>query len=513
MDNKVRFINLRPFVCAFVSVILGILSGTSLVRFGAGAAITIITTAILTFTVVYFLTRKYCDDYAKITVVLCLFAYLIFSVITIIAAAKSYNAAKDGYYTLDGEVESVGYSYDYYDDVKVYGVTVKGDAGGKKITARIKIETDKEVIIGTKIKITARFLKQTGTLDKNALDYFKSGTTHTAEDVKSVKVYDYGEKGHDFFYTVRHIIFTTLKGAMPKSYGTAYALITGESGHVKTEHKDAFVNAGVIHLLAVSGLHVGFLSELIFTALKLMRIKRQNGAYICVLITFLYVAVTGFTPSATRAFIITAVVQIGSSFGYKADRLSALGLSGIIILTLNFRDLFSVGFILSFTVYAGLILLTKPIENSLCRILPEKAAKFFAPYLAAYFSSLPVLIYVFKTTLFISPLLNILVIPVAGIVFSYLFCALLLCMPFKWLYFILKPLDFLFEKLGDTMGSAYIAPFIIGADKSLFSLAAFYLAAFIITDKLNIPDKKRGPIALTFVSIGAVLLLLANLVR
>ena len=147
MDNKVRFINLRPFVCAFVSVILGILSGTSLVRFGAGAAITIITTAILTFTVVYFLTRKYCGDYAKITVVLCLFAYLIFSVITIIAAAKSYNAAKDGYYTLDGEVDSVGYSYDYYDDVKVYGVTVKGDAGGKKITARIKIETDKEVII------------------------------------------------------------------------------------------------------------------------------------------------------------------------------------------------------------------------------------------------------------------------------------------------------------------------------------------------------------------------------
>ena len=244
-----------------------------------------------------------------------------------------------------------------------------------------------------------------------------------------------------------------------------------------------------------------------------MRIKRQNGAFICVLITFLYVAVTGFTPSATRAFIITAVVQIGSSFGYKADRLSALGFSGIIILTLNFRDLFSVGFILSFTVYAGLILLTKPIENSLCRILPEKAAKFFAPYLAAYFSSLPVLIYVFKTTLFISPLLNILVIPVAGIVFSYLFCALLLCMPFKWLYFILKPLDFLLTKFGDTMGSAYIAPFIIGADKSLFSLAAFYMAAFVITDKLNIPDKKRGSIALTFVAIGAVLLLLANLGR
>lgn len=157
--------------------------------------------------------------------------------------------------------------------------------------------------------------------------------------------------------------------------------------------------------------------------------------------------------------------------------------------------------------------MTKPIENSLVKILPEKAAKFFAPYLAAYFSSLPVLIYVFKTTLFISPLLNILVIPVAGIVFSYLFCALLLCMPFKRLYFILKPLDFLLTKFGDTMGSAYIAPFIIGADKSLFSLAAFYLAAFIITDKLNIPDKKRGPIALTFVAIGAVLLLLANLGR
>lgn len=510
MDSKVRFINLRPFLCAFVSVILGILSGTSLVRFGAGAAVTIITVASVTFAVVYFFAYKRCGEYIKITVALCFIAYLAFSCITVFAAAKSYNAVKDGYYTLNGEVDSVGYCYDYYDKVKIYGVTVKGEADGEKMTATLKIATDKEVIIGTRVKITARFIKQTGNFDKNALYYFKSGITHTAEDVKEIKVYDYGEFGNDFFYAARHKIFTTLKGAMPDSYGTAYALITGESGHVKSERKEAFINAGVIHLFAVSGLHVGFLGGLLFKILGLFRVKRQYGAFICVIVTFLYVAITGFTPSATRAFIITAAVQIGSSFGYKTDRLSALGLSGIIILLLNFRDLFGVGFILSFTVYAGILLLTKPIESYLNKILPEKAAKFFAPYLAAYFSSLPVLIFVFKTTLLISPLVNILVIPVVGAVFSYLFCALLAATAYKGFYFLLKPLDFLFGKFGNVMGEAYIAPFMISADKSLFSLAAFYTAAFIVTDKLNISSKRRLPLAVFFVFIGSVLLLLVN---
>ena len=513
MDSKVRFINLRPFLCAFVSVILGILSGTSLVRFGAGAAVTIITAASVTFAVVYFFAYKRCGEYIKITVVLCFIAYLAFSCITVFAAAKSYNAVKSGYYTFRGEVESVGYNYDCRGVAKGYGVTVKGEADGEKIAATLKIETDKEVIIGTRVKITARFIKQTGSLNKNALTCFKSGVTHTVEDIKAIKVYDYGESGNDFFYATRHKIFTVLKGAMPDSYGTAYALITGESGHVKSEHKAAFINAGVIHLLAVSGLHVGFLSELLFKILGLLRVKRQYGAYICVIITLLYVALTGFTPSATRAFIITATVQIGLSFGYKTDRLSALGLSGIIILLLNFRDLFGVGFILSFTVYAGLLLLTKPIENSLNKILPEKAAKFFAPYLAAYFSSLPILIFIFKTTLFISPLVNVLVIPVAGIVFSYLFCALLAAMAFKGFYFLLKPLDYLLGKFGNVMGEAYIAPFMISADKSIFSLAAFYFAAFIVTDKLNLSSKLRLPLFVAFVFLGAALLLITNFGR
>ena len=513
MGNKVRFINLRPFVCAFASVVLGILSGTSLVRFGAGAAIAIITTAAVSFAAVYFAAYKRGGDYLRITVAVCAAVYLAFSGITIGAAAKSFNAAPDGYYTFNGEVKSVKYSYDYYASVRVYGVAVKGEGDGEDLSASLEIETDKEVIIGTKVKIFARFVKQTGMRDAFALECFKSGVTHTVEDVKQITVYDYGESGHDFLYSARHKIFTTLKAAMPDSYGTAYALVTGEAGHVKSEYKEAFVNAGVIHLLAVSGLHVGFLSALIYKALSLMRIKRQNGAFICVLITFLYVALTGFTPSATRAFIIAAAVELGSAFGYKTDRLSALGLSGIIILSFNFRDLFSVGFVLSFTVYAGLLLLTKPIENSLVKILPEKAAKFFAPYSAAYFSSLPILIYLFKSALFISPLVNILVIPVAGIVFSYLFCALLLAIAFKGLYFLLTPLNYLLDRFGYAMGNAYIAPFIITADKSLFSLAAFYIAAFVLTDKLNIPPKKRFPTALIFVAVGAAFLLITNFGR
>lgn len=511
MSEKGRFVNLRPTVCIFLSVMLGVLSGVLLIRFGVGVVITEITAGAIIFAVIYFLVVKYCGDFEKITVILCFCAYLVFSCVSVVSAVKSYNAVKDGYYTLVGQVDSIGYSYDYYGDTKVYGVTVKGEVDDNKITANLKITTDKEVIIGTKVKITAFFIKQTGSLDRDALNYFKSGITHTVEDVRFIKVYEHGENGHDFLYSARHKIFNTLKSAMPNSYGTAYALITGESGHINSIHRKAFINAGIVHLFAVSGLHVGFLSIFIFKILTLVHIKRRSSALICVVITFLYVAITGFSPSATRAFIIMAIIQTGNVFGYKTDRLSALGLSGIIVLALNFRDLFSVGFMLSFTVYAGILLLTKPIENGIAKILPTKASKFFAPYFAAFLSSLPILLYFFKATLFISPLLNILVIPVAGFIFAYLFCALSMCIAFKGLYFVLKPLDYVLHKFSEKMGDAYILPFIIEADKSFFALVAFYMAAFIITDKLNITGKIRFYVALTLFAISAVLLFVANL--
>ena len=86
--------------------------------------------------------------------------------------------------------------------------------------------------------------------------------------------------------------------------GVAYAVIFGDKVDLPKAEKTAFINAGVVHLLTVSGLHISFLIGLLSFLLKKCRARGWLNLLICTIFVLFYAFLCGFSPSVTRACVM-----------------------------------------------------------------------------------------------------------------------------------------------------------------------------------------------------------------
>lgn len=147
--------------------------------------------------------------------------------------------------------------------------------------------------------------------------------------------------------------------------GIASALITGDKSAIPSKVRDKFINSGTAHILAISGLHMSIVASVIFCVLyktlqylncfwKNISAKRVS-ATMTIPITFLYLALSGFSPSATRAFIMTTVFLISIIYGRGVLSLRSVAAAACLILLFNPGSLFLVSFQLSFCAVVALI--------------------------------------------------------------------------------------------------------------------------------------------------------------
>ncbi len=131
--------------------------------------------------------------------------------------------------------------------------------------------------------------------------------------------------------------------------------------------RDAYANAGVVHILAVSGLHVGILLLLVNGLLWWTPILGRKGKYLKVvaslIILWTYALFTGFPASICRACLMFSLLQIALVFQRKTDIINLLALSAMLILLAAPEQLFDLGFQLSYSAIAGIMLLYPSINS------------------------------------------------------------------------------------------------------------------------------------------------------
>ncbi len=134
----------------------------------------------------------------------------------------------------------------------------------------------------------------------------------------------------------------------PTTKPMAAALILGCRDEISNEDLTQMLETGTIHIMAISGLHVGLLASGFFIVCRLMRASR-GATFLCVLFcTWLYVLVSGARPPAIRAGVIVTITTISYIFCARHSQLNALAAAGILVLLLNPTALFSTGTQLSF---------------------------------------------------------------------------------------------------------------------------------------------------------------------
>ncbi len=135
----------------------------------------------------------------------------------------------------------------------------------------------------------------------------------------------------------------------------AAALLLGQSSRLDFPRITAFRQAGLMHLLVVSGLHVGILAGVLLGLSHAGWLPRSAGLLLTIGLLALYALVTGGRPPVVRAAILIGVFGCSQLVGRRPLGFNSLGLAGLILLALNPADLFRTGPQLSFIAVACLI--------------------------------------------------------------------------------------------------------------------------------------------------------------
>jgi len=206
----------------------------------------------------------------------------------------------------------------------------------------------------------------------------------------------------------------------------AKALLIGYKSELDRNEKLQFSRAGLSHIMAVSGLHVGFIIAPFWILIPLFWTfphGKKIGLTLLILMLFFYAGLTGFSASVTRASLTGGLLSYGRLFHKVRDSKNLTAVAGLIILLINPNDLFSIGFQLSFgAVY--IILLLAPVVNTQ---LPDwiKYRWYGIPVMVVIISFLvqiglfPLLAFYFGEFSIVGPLANALVVPLLGFVVPY----------------------------------------------------------------------------------------------
>ncbi len=210
------------------------------------------------------------------------------------------------------------------------------------------------------------------------------------------------------------------------------ALIFANNDYIADDVANSFQINGVSHLLAISGMHINLLCLIFLKLLKKWRIRYPQ--LIINLFLIFYLFLTNFTPSIVRASIFYFIVEF--SFLHKLSSHKCLNITILICLLLFPYFLINLSF--QYSVITSFFLTKYSLNNE--HFLKQT----LAISLLAFFASLPLTVNNFYRLNFLSPLLNIIFVPLISFL---IYPLVLLAFIFPFLSYFLDPILYLFQNL------------------------------------------------------------------
>lgn len=147
-------------------------------------------------------------------------------------------------------------------------------------------------------------------------------------------------------------------GLSPEAFSICAALLVGYDDEIDSSVMQSFSHSGTLHILSVSGMHTGVLFALLMWIFaKADKYERyEKLKCFCVIVTlFLFVLITGFSPSVLRAALMLSLVTVGKTFYKSGNSYNTLLLSAFILLLFNPYLIKDVGFLLSYFAVFGIM--------------------------------------------------------------------------------------------------------------------------------------------------------------
>ena len=210
-----------------------------------------------------------------------------------------------------------------------------------------------------------------------------------------------------------------------------------------------FRNSGVLHILAVSGLHVGLIAFVCFHGFSLLALPHKATRILTIATVILYACLVGFRPSVLRASLMVILFLLAQIIDRDADVFNLLAFAALLLLLINPAQLYDIGFQLSFVATCSIVYLLPKWEKFTDHILRNRhttedddrselpvwkralrwVTMAFGVSLAAQIGTACIIAYHFYRIYPIAPIANVFVIgliaPILSLTFVSIICGLI----------------------------------------------------------------------------------------
>lgn len=236
-----------------------------------------------------------------------------------------------------------------------------------------------------------------------------------------------------FISVIRDDIKNYIKKYYHSVQGTFLSgIIIGETANIPSYINDIFIWTGTIHLLSISGLHVGLITLIVLTIFINLRIPRKTAFIFILIFVILYNLIVGYKAPILRASLMFMGLVLCYLFDRDRNYLNSIFLSGLVILLIDPLAIQSISFQLSFLATIGIIIYSSVISESMDKYIPIKKRGIhfivnnFTMSLASQVLIFPILMFNFQQFAYTSFLTNLVAIPLTTIIlflslFAYFF--------------------------------------------------------------------------------------------
>jgi len=333
----------------------------------------------------------------------------------------------------------------YKCEVKLLGEFNKNQyhtAGGNAIVYIQKDSMADRLLYGDRILVRTEFKRPIGKVNPDGFDYaaylkrkgiaatayLASGTWQPRGHNPAFSLYRQADRSRNHLLDIYRRF-----GIEGNEFAVLAALTLGFTDDLQPDLMASYSATGAMHILSVSGLHVGIIYVVIAFILSFMdknRKLRVIRAIAIILFLWIYAFLTGLSPSVVRSALMFSLVAAAGAFERKSQIYNTVFMSAFFMLLFNPGYLFDVGFQLSYAAVLSIVFFQRPfsnlvpVNNKLLRWLRD----LISVSVAAQLGTLPVTLYYFQQFPNYFLLTNIITIPLSTVVI-YL-AILLLCVNF-----------------------------------------------------------------------------------
>ena len=371
--------------------------------------------------------------------------------------------------TIEGRITSIPNSGDNINLKFILDVEKIGEEGvhGKTYVTMPRNDTSKALHIGQKIKLEGSLRRPFHSTNPSQFDYSyylknyniftvfynNDGIFEYIQDSPNFR-WEFLQKLNQTRNSILKIHSHYLKSPNLEILG---GIVFGNDAVAPPDYiKNSFINSGLLHILAASGMNVAFIFTFLFYILQFFKIPYKIRIVSGIAAVIIYTLMTGLGPSVIRAALMLIFVLIGKLIDRDAHSISLLALVAVLMLVYNPAYINDVSFQLSFMVTFGLIFTADVISNKFPKIPNLIKAPVLIPIIAQIWV-IPIQMFYFNTISIYSVFANIASVGIVSIISFLGFISSLLAIIKPISEFICMTFDFYTKYLLDAI--VYISEF------------------------------------------------------